>query len=223
VCASAVVVLDTPCSEVVWRVLATHSIRQFPLHFPYRASLCAITFQLDSNTLCNAVTSDDLVVLTVYLHNNTMMLLVSNVLETAPVSTMSDTCANCAYTHLRRIVSLSESWMFCRQWEDLALVNKTSTLLHSNYEIFQRFLRCVYISNGLPCHSANTRTHSKVENAEVQYSMNNKCACLRLGISIIFYHRATWGCLSNVCQVHRTLLRTSQIHRQTLFHDFPQW
>jgi hypothetical protein len=39
---------DTPCSEVVWRVLATHSIRQFPLHFPSRASPCAITFQLDS-------------------------------------------------------------------------------------------------------------------------------------------------------------------------------
>ena len=35
VCASAVVMLDTPCSEVVWRVLATHSIRQFPLHFPW--------------------------------------------------------------------------------------------------------------------------------------------------------------------------------------------
>ena len=34
VCASAVVMLDAPCSEVVWRVLATHSIRQFPLHFP---------------------------------------------------------------------------------------------------------------------------------------------------------------------------------------------
>ena len=34
VCASAVVMLNTPCSEVVWRVLATHSIRQFPLHFP---------------------------------------------------------------------------------------------------------------------------------------------------------------------------------------------
>jgi len=33
VCASAVVMLDTPCCEVVWRVLATHSIRQFPLHF----------------------------------------------------------------------------------------------------------------------------------------------------------------------------------------------
>ena len=40
--------LDTPCSEVLWRVLATHCIRQFPLHFPSRASPCAITFQLES-------------------------------------------------------------------------------------------------------------------------------------------------------------------------------
>jgi hypothetical protein len=30
----AVVMLGTPCSEVVKRVLATHSIRQFPLHSP---------------------------------------------------------------------------------------------------------------------------------------------------------------------------------------------
>jgi len=50
VCASAVVVLDTPCSEVVWKVLATHSIRQFPIHFPSRASPCAITFQLESTS-----------------------------------------------------------------------------------------------------------------------------------------------------------------------------
>ena len=49
VCASAVVMLDTPCSEVVWRVLATHCIRQFPLHFSSRASSCAITFQLECN------------------------------------------------------------------------------------------------------------------------------------------------------------------------------
>jgi len=49
-CASAVVMLDTPSSEVVWRVLATHSIRQFPLHFASRASPCAITFQLDSTS-----------------------------------------------------------------------------------------------------------------------------------------------------------------------------
>ena len=48
VCASAVVVLDTTCSEVVWRVLATHSIPQFPLQFPSRASPCVNTFQRDS-------------------------------------------------------------------------------------------------------------------------------------------------------------------------------
>jgi len=47
VCTSAVVMLDTPRSEVVWRVLATHCIRQFPLHFPFRASPCPITFQLE--------------------------------------------------------------------------------------------------------------------------------------------------------------------------------
>jgi hypothetical protein len=39
---------NTPRSEVVWRVLATHSISQFPLHFPTRASQWAITFQLES-------------------------------------------------------------------------------------------------------------------------------------------------------------------------------
>jgi hypothetical protein len=50
VCASAVVMLDTPCSEVVWTILATHSIRRFPLHFPSRASPCAITFQLVSTS-----------------------------------------------------------------------------------------------------------------------------------------------------------------------------
>ena len=43
--------LDTPCSYVVWRALATHSIRQFPLHFPSNASPCAIIFQLDSTPI----------------------------------------------------------------------------------------------------------------------------------------------------------------------------
>jgi len=52
VCSSAVVMLDTPRSEVVWSVLATHSIRQFPLNFPSSASPCAITFQLDSTDKC---------------------------------------------------------------------------------------------------------------------------------------------------------------------------
>jgi len=54
VCASAVVMLDTPCSEAVWRVLATHSLHQFPLHLPSRASPCAITFQLESTNLNNS-------------------------------------------------------------------------------------------------------------------------------------------------------------------------
>jgi len=49
VCAPAVVMLDTPCSEVVWRVLATHCILQFPLHFSSLLSPCTITFQLDYN------------------------------------------------------------------------------------------------------------------------------------------------------------------------------
>ena len=33
------------------RVLTTHSIRQFPLHFPSRASPCAIRFQTHSSTV----------------------------------------------------------------------------------------------------------------------------------------------------------------------------
>ena len=63
VCASAVVMLDTPCSEVVWRVLATHSICQFPLHFPSRASPCAITFELESTTWSVVSTDSDLLTL----------------------------------------------------------------------------------------------------------------------------------------------------------------
>ena len=51
VCASALVMLDAPCSEAVWRVLATHSIRQFPLHFPSRASPCATRFRTSSTNL----------------------------------------------------------------------------------------------------------------------------------------------------------------------------
>ena len=42
--ASAVVMLDTTCSEVVWRVMATHYIRQFPHHFPSLASPCVPSY-----------------------------------------------------------------------------------------------------------------------------------------------------------------------------------
>jgi len=48
--ASAVVMLDTPCSEVVWMVLATQCVRHFSLQFPTLASPCAITFQMVSKT-----------------------------------------------------------------------------------------------------------------------------------------------------------------------------
>ena len=41
--------LDTPYSEVVWRVLATQFFRQFPLHLPSIVSPFVITFQLDSS------------------------------------------------------------------------------------------------------------------------------------------------------------------------------
>ena len=54
VCASAVVMvvmLDTPCSEVMWRVLATHPIRQFYLHFLSHASPCAITLHRESTKM----------------------------------------------------------------------------------------------------------------------------------------------------------------------------
>ena len=59
VCVSAIVMLDTQRSEIVWRVLATHFFRQFPLRIHSRASPCAITFQLVStkNSPCFAASS----------------------------------------------------------------------------------------------------------------------------------------------------------------------
>ena len=39
------------CSAVMWRLLVTHSILLFPLHFSARASRCAITFQMDLTVL----------------------------------------------------------------------------------------------------------------------------------------------------------------------------
>jgi len=56
VCASAVVMLDTPCSEVVWRVVATHSNSPVSPSLPLRASPCAITYQLQSTKVFSSVT-----------------------------------------------------------------------------------------------------------------------------------------------------------------------
>jgi len=79
VCASAVVMLDTPCSEVVWRVLATHSIRQFSLHFPSRALPCAITFQLDSTTIIDISNAAFLELCSFVRHDSRRILLPSSV------------------------------------------------------------------------------------------------------------------------------------------------
>jgi hypothetical protein len=49
--------LDTPCSEVVRRVLATHSIRQFPFHCPFRASTCSISWSLPADAHKSAASS----------------------------------------------------------------------------------------------------------------------------------------------------------------------
>ena len=48
VCASVVVTLDTPCSEVECKTTGYTLHSHVPLHFPYRASPCAIRFQLSS-------------------------------------------------------------------------------------------------------------------------------------------------------------------------------
>jgi hypothetical protein len=50
-CASAVVMLDTPCSEAECKTAGYPLFRHFPLHYPSRASPCAITFQLESTSL----------------------------------------------------------------------------------------------------------------------------------------------------------------------------
>ena len=75
-CASAVVMLDTPCPVVVSRVLATHSIRQFPLHFPSRASPGAITFQLESTSLSLLllITANKRTINTITVFNNSLFV-----------------------------------------------------------------------------------------------------------------------------------------------------
>ena len=89
VCASAVVMLDTPCSEVVWRVLTTHSIRQFPRHFPFLASPCAITFQLDSTYLLYGIRNGRKVSES-FRHNNRRPDRKVNLLPSRNVAGVSD-------------------------------------------------------------------------------------------------------------------------------------
>jgi len=73
------VMLDTPCFEVVWRVLANHSIHQFPLHFSSCASPCAITFQLKS-TYCDHCITDRILTQPVLLHKTANFTVLATVL-----------------------------------------------------------------------------------------------------------------------------------------------
>ena len=89
VCASAVimaVMLDTPCSEVGARLLATHSTRMFSLHFPYRASPCAIRFQLSSTTSVDKVGRPSV---RSYTSNETILVWVGNRKPKTPRSRLS--------------------------------------------------------------------------------------------------------------------------------------
>jgi len=58
VCASVVVMLDTPCSEVVWRVLATHSIRQFPLHLPPPPPCVTVCHHISTALYCSTIPTE---------------------------------------------------------------------------------------------------------------------------------------------------------------------
>ena len=50
VCTSALVMLDTPCLVVAWEYWLPTPFASFPLHFPSRASPCAIRFRTSSTT-----------------------------------------------------------------------------------------------------------------------------------------------------------------------------
>ena len=98
VCASAVVMLDTPCSEVVWRVLATHSIQQFPLHFPYPASPCAITFQLDSTGSRRSAIQSRLLPAGWRIFRNLGCWLEMTVLPAFPLNVFINSLSECLFT-----------------------------------------------------------------------------------------------------------------------------
>jgi hypothetical protein len=85
VCASAVVMLDTPCFQVVWRVLATHSIRQFLLHLPYRASPCAITFRTQYSTF-SALQANIKCATWIVMRNGLLALAVVKVIQSVVTS-----------------------------------------------------------------------------------------------------------------------------------------
>ena len=57
VCASALVMLDTPCCEVVWEYWLPTPFASFPFTSPSRASPCAITFRTQYTKSMTCTTS----------------------------------------------------------------------------------------------------------------------------------------------------------------------
>jgi hypothetical protein len=89
-CASAVVMLDTPCYEVVCSVLATHSIRLFPLHFP-----------LPCVTVCHHISAG-------FYHTFTVTSMYTYTicdLCHMPNGVTSSTCCNCKHCTFSVVVS----------------------------------------------------------------------------------------------------------------------
>jgi len=118
VCASAVVMLDTPCSEVVWRVLAVHSIRQFPLNFPSRPSPCAITFQLGSKPLLANMNCAWLYSHLIVICNTVLNLLEFTYLKKFYVFSFFKVVFNAWgwSTRPKHVVSTEETKKFCCGW-----------------------------------------------------------------------------------------------------------
>jgi len=132
VCSSAVVMLDTPRSEIAWRVLGTHSIRQFPLHLPSRASPCAITYQLESNSESTANEGLGMVSPDFWRHKETgdhgrKTELQMNTFRLESVSSEEDSSSaiqNCIDWHVSEEISASS---FRASWEPK--VSRSSSLL----------------------------------------------------------------------------------------------
>ena len=119
VLASAVVMLGTSSSDVVRRVQATHSTRQFPLHFPSRVSLCAIRFQLDSTTWCfsDCASWIDYILTTNLMH---WLLFIHKII-------FSSTCFEPQVLIFRRIQLYTCSVRYCHSlWEFLVVCRYTA-------------------------------------------------------------------------------------------------
>jgi hypothetical protein len=99
------------------RVLATHSIRQFPLHFPYRASPCAIRFQPDSTSPVPPV----------HRHHHEINIEASNIVQ-GNNSKNNNNKRKCKFDHtqsLRQKIGIESkilTWHISAIWSEMPLL-----------------------------------------------------------------------------------------------------